>query len=335
MQKRLIALLVAQGLTVAATSAQALPSLSLDLTQTTVSGLSSGGYMATQFHLANSDWVTGVGLIGTGPYFCARGDIAVALNQCVSKTESPIHLESLIQQANDYAEKGLLPTIGNLADDKVWILHGLNDATVNREAADKLVAQYGAWVNSENIQYVNDKPFGHHFPTEQQGTACEVSEAPFIGACNYDAAGEMLEHLVPSIVAKNDTLSGKVHTFNQQTLGGEEADGLGETGYVYVPSQCEGQQCSVHISFHGCNQYADAVGREYVDNTGLNQWADSNAMIVLYPQTKKSMFLPLNPQGCWDWWGYTGENYATKDAVQIQAVVNMVNNLNTGFSAAN
>ena len=28
-----------------------------------------------------------------------------------------------------------------------------------------------------------------------------------------------------------------------------------------------------------------------------------------------------NPNGCWDWWGYTGQNYATKEAVQIRAVL--------------
>ena len=334
MQKLSPVLILLPGLAMHAALANALPPVSLDLEQTTVSGLSSGGYMATQFHLANSDWVSGAGLIGTGPYYCARGDIAVALNQCVSKTESPIGLDSLMAQTQAYATEGLLPALSNLKDDKVWILHGLNDKTVNRDAADKLVAQYQSWVDANNLVYVNDQPFGHHFPTEQQGTDCAVSESPFIGSCNYDAAGEMLAHLLGTLAPKSTQPAGRLHAFDQQALGGDEAKGLGETGYAYVPATCENQQCKVHISFHGCNQYADAVGTEYATNTGLNQWADTNSIVVLYPQTKKSMFLPLNPQGCWDWWGYTGDNYATKGAVQIQAVVNMVNNINTGFAAA-
>ena len=65
----------------------------------------------------------------------------------------------------------------------------------------------------------------------------------------------------------------------------------------------------------------------YVTGTGLNRWADDNSMVVIYPQTKKSMFMPLNPQGCWDWWGYTSEDYATRDGQQIQAVKSMIEGL--------
>ena len=39
------------------TAHAALPALKLNLDQTTVSGLSSGGYMAAQFQLAHADWV--------------------------------------------------------------------------------------------------------------------------------------------------------------------------------------------------------------------------------------------------------------------------------------
>jgi hypothetical protein len=36
---------------------------------------------------------------------------------------------------------------------------------------------------------------------------------------------------------------------------------------------------------------------------------------------------PYNPRGCWDWWGYTGTDYATKTGVQIVAIVAMVERL--------
>jgi hypothetical protein len=47
----------------------------------------------------------------------------------------------------------------------------------------------------------------------------------------------------------------------------------------------------------------------------------------LYPQTKNSTFLPLNPQGCWDWWGYADADYATRDGLQIKAVSQMARNI--------
>ena len=50
-----------------------------------------------------------------------------------------------------------------------------------------------------------------------------------------------------------------------------------------------------------------------------------------YPTLKHTgylaVFMPLNPQGCWDWWGYTGNDYATQDAEQIQAVKQIAQSL--------
>jgi hypothetical protein len=37
--------------------------------------------------------------------------------------------------------------------------------------------------------------------------------------------------------------------------------------------------------------------------------------------------MPLNPQGCWDWWGYTGEDYANNQGQQIKAVKNIIHAL--------
>lgn len=53
-----------------------------------------------------------------------------------------------------------------------------------------------------------------------------------------------------------------------------------------------------------------------------NQWAESNSIIILYPQ---ALATALNPKGCFDWWGYTGADYATKLGVQNLAVNGMVN----------
>ena len=52
--------------------------------------------------------------------------------------------------------------------------------------------------------------------------------------------------------------------------------------------------------------------------------ADTNRIIVLFPQVKAST---VNPNGCWDWWGYTDLNYLGKDAPQIKAIWAMVEQL--------
>ena len=61
----------------------ALPAYNVDLRETSVSGLSSGAYMADQFYVANSSVLRGVGIVAGGPYFCAQGSITTALNVCM------------------------------------------------------------------------------------------------------------------------------------------------------------------------------------------------------------------------------------------------------------
>src|SRR5918993_4985976 len=52
-------------------AAEPLPALGVDPTQTSVSGISSGAYMAGQFHLAFSTTVVGAGVVAGGPWGCA------------------------------------------------------------------------------------------------------------------------------------------------------------------------------------------------------------------------------------------------------------------------
>ena len=74
------------------------------------------------------------------------------------------------------------------------------------------------------------------------------------------------------------------------------------------------------------------VGNKFYGNAGYNNWADSNNILVLYPQVNISGFpphpmSPSNLGGCWDWLGYTGPDYATKAGPQMKAIMAMVNRL--------
>jgi hypothetical protein len=48
----------------------------------TVSGLSSGAFMAHQLHVAHSDIIDGVGIFAGGPYYCAEGSQTKATGRC-------------------------------------------------------------------------------------------------------------------------------------------------------------------------------------------------------------------------------------------------------------
>ncbi|MEA3114493.1 MAG: hypothetical protein QOG58_4292, partial [Caballeronia sp.] len=49
---------------------------------------------------------------------------------------------------------------------------------------------------------------------------------------------------------------------------------------------------------------------------------------VLFPQ---AVSIPgLNPDGCWDWWGYTGQHFADQQGVQLRTIRNMIDRLVSG-----
>jgi hypothetical protein len=53
-------------------AAERLQGFATDIAQTSVSGISSGAYLAVQFHVAHSNIVRGAGIIAGGPYYCAE-----------------------------------------------------------------------------------------------------------------------------------------------------------------------------------------------------------------------------------------------------------------------
>ena len=62
---------------------------------------------------------------------------------------------------------------------------------------------------------------------------------------------------------------------------------MASTGWIYVPANCaSGAQCKLHVALHGCLQNYATVGADFLQNTGYTRWADTNSIIVLFPQTQ-------------------------------------------------
>ena len=88
-----------------------LPQLNIDKTQTTVSGISSGGYMAAQLHVAYSaTFKKGAGIVAGGPYYCAEGSVFDALSRCMS-SPSGIPTSRLVSTTNNWASAGLIDPV--------------------------------------------------------------------------------------------------------------------------------------------------------------------------------------------------------------------------------
>jgi predicted esterase len=174
-------------------------SLNIDESRVTVSGLSAGGQMAHQLHIAYSDLFSGAGIIAGGPFGCADGSLTTAMARCMGKVDGALPVAELAAAIGSAAEEDNVADSKNLADDPVWLFHGTLDTTVASEVSDAAAALYAEFVPAVQIRYVNDVAAGHNFPARGQGHDCAAMLPPFVGDCDYDAAGEILQHLYSSL----------------------------------------------------------------------------------------------------------------------------------------
>lgn len=283
-----------------------------------VSGISSGGYAAGLVHLAHSDRIDGVGIIAAGPWNCALGSLGRALGPCIKG--DGLDLAELVAAARDAAAAGDIAPLDQLAGDGVWLFHGERDTTVAPEVVVAALDFYNAF--GAGGSFSRGVPAAHGFPTRDTGVACSEFREPYLQACRYDAAEQILSNTVGSVMnSPAETPAGEYVELRQSA-----AAGLAETGVAYIPPICRERACRVHITFHGCRQGREFIGDAFIEGAGFNRWADANELIIVYPQVASS---PLNPLGCWDWWGYTGADYATRNGKQIQAVMALVDQLET------
>jgi poly(3-hydroxybutyrate) depolymerase len=320
--------------------ADELPALKADLSQTSVSGLSSGGYMAGQFHVAYSKTVIGAAIVAAGPFGCAESagaeafpyfptalalNLAQAENGCTANNLSAFGVldsDRLLKIASSLADEGKIDPLSNLQRSKVYLYSGEYDRTVAaavvKAARDFYLA---AGVPSSNIEFVSNKLGGHAFSTVNQGGSCERSDPPYVNNCNYDQAGDILHFIYGPLESRGSAQPDDFRPFSQGAYASSDAS-LADEGIVYVPQACRSQgHCRVHIVFHGCKQSRAEVGDALIRESGFADWAAANRMIVLFPQAAPSS---LNPSSCWDWWGYTGLDFLSKDAPQMKAIAGML-----------
>jgi poly(3-hydroxybutyrate) depolymerase len=322
----------------ASAAAERLPALGADAGAVTVSGVSSGAYMAVQLHVAHSATVRGAAAIAGGPYGCAGGSLWTALTSCMdpgpwSALPQP---QRLVDAAQALAKSGAIDPLERLAGAKVWLFSGTRDETVSAEIVETLRRFYLAAAPGADVALENSVPAGHGMVTESAGNECSTTQPPFIVDCDYDAAGILLRHLLGPLRPPNPKEDGKMLSFDQREFAGgaPAAISLADAGHVFVPDACARERCRVHVALHGCRQSAEQIGERFVLEAGYNRWAAANRLIVLYPQTIPrygfsfgARNFVLNPKACWDWWGYTGEAYATKQGPQIRAVAAMLERL--------
>ncbi len=287
----------------------------------TVSGVSSGAYMAVQANIALADRIDGVAAIAGGPYHCAQGSVTTALGACMSGND--IDIDPLLSFTRHAASDGQIATTEDLRHAKVWIFHGTQDAVVGAGASEALADFYREFVATENVTLVNDIKAAHGWPTLNFGNECSEIGNDFINACDFDTAGTLLNFLYDDLNPRESSIAADGLETIDLSPYVEPGSGLADMGFVFVPQNCResAADCRLHIAFHGCRQGAEFIENRFAANAGLNEWAANNHIVVLYPQVDSSL---MNPQGCWDWWGYTGANYDHKNGRQISAIAILI-----------
>jgi len=299
------------------------PSANIDTDRMTVSGVSAGGAMAQQIHIAYSDMFSGAAIIAGVPFGCADGSLGTAMARCMAKSDDTLSVTDLAEAIRSAEKEGRIAATANLTDDKAWLFHGTLDKTVGVDVTDAAKALYEQFIATDQVDYVNDVEAGHTFPARGRGNACTALEAPFVGDCNYDAAGEILNYLYPELKAP-----GKEHETALAiiTLAGAADAGMSDTAYLFVPPACVGtdQACPLHLVLHGCAQSAVTVGTDFIEQSGYLPWAEANNIVMAFPQVAPAA---LNPYACWDWWGYTGAEYRWRDGKQMTVITDWIQSL--------
>jgi hypothetical protein len=333
--------------------------------QSSVSGLSSGAFMTVQLHLAYSSSFCGAGVIAGGPFRCAesyragavlaqdanvQGALFICMNPLIPETAPDAeHLANLAIQT---AASGEIDDTANLADDRIYIFTGSEDKVVYSDVVARTRRFYELLgVDPEAIQYDDDLPAGHSIITDNpEDSPLEANQPPYINQGGFMQSHDILRHIYGLLKPPSVKLSGRLVRFDQtEFFAGESRASMSEFGYAYIPRAVEeGAPARLHIALHGCKQgynYVNYVngrpdvanqppyGNRYVTTTGYNHIADTNNIIVVYPQAEgRDGDGTQNPDGCWDWWGYTSESpndpdYYSREAIQVKAIHRMLERL--------
>ena len=241
-----VALTCTLTLTHLAEAADALPSLGADQSKTSVSGLSSGAFMAVQYQVAFSGSVIGAGVVAGGPYYCAAGSLLNA-GICMGQVPFlPPNPALLLMAAQGFADMGQIDPLADLQNDRIYVFSGTRDTVVYQQAVDATVSFFQqAGVTDANLEYVNDVDAGHALITPSFGNDCPENASPYISHCNVHRT-ELRPARCPAAAHLRypQSTCGKsrreIVTFNQREFAGA-ATGMADEAFAYVPNSCAGE----------------------------------------------------------------------------------------------
>lgn len=325
---------------VAAPTVVQLQSYQIDPAKVFVAGISSGGFAAVQMHVAHSSTFKGAAVYAGGVYWCAgAGGAATALANCGGETlpTNQASYNSTLAASEAYLDSqsslGTIDPATNLAGQPVYLWSGTQDQVVNPLEMRDLQSEYVHY--GANVRFDNTFPAAHGWESPDGELGCGTSGSPYMISCSengapYDSVQTWLTMFLGSLAPRNSgKLRGSLMTFDQTEFGASPNVSMSPTGSVFVPKSCtQGKPCGLVLALHGCLQQSALIGDRWVSEAGINEWADTNDLVVLYPDTIASSAPgPTNPNACFDWWGYSNQvdpSYALKSGLQMSVLYAMV-----------
>jgi len=175
-----LSVLLGVGLMLATAQAGS-PGPKIDPHKITVSGVSSGAFMAQQLHVAYSDIFSGMGSVAGGPFFCAQNmapsDIATIKQQCMMGIGADLTATTYIDKAKALDGTDKIAPLSNLKDDKVFIFNSQSDQVINPLLGNASRLFYKEFINNSasNIKawayipsYGPFYPVAHGMPTAKK-----------------------------------------------------------------------------------------------------------------------------------------------------------------------
>lgn len=280
--------------------------------------------MAVQMHVAHSALFKGAASVAGGIWECAKGDVNRSQSICMNGPDK-IVVEDYLDLAKARSTRGEIDDLTNLATSRVAIFASPKDMVIKPVGSDKLEEFYATYLPKTSITRLSNPGAAHGFPTLNYGNLCSMMGTPWILNCNDDVAGKLLAAVEPgarALAARTKTDPASYLYFDQTKYVSSSALMFG-WGAAYIPKTCRqpGASCGVHVALHGCQMNPDFIDKKFIENAGYNEWAESNNLVILYPQSAKATG---NPYACWDWFGFSGSDYTTKSGVQITGIKNLL-----------
>ena len=294
-----------------------------------------------QHLVAYSSLVDGAAIAAGSPYGC--GSLQFSNYDCLHGLEDG-EVNQTIAYLWKRVQRGEIDDPEHLKRTPVTLFVGKGDENVYRKVMVQTRQQLLSFVDSSNLHSNFHTDAAHVWSVDHGRCRCGV--CPYgsyaritccsINNCAFDLSGAFLRATYGAIQPRVPD-NRRLHWINQ-TVYWPASRALRDTvmqwAIAYVPEACEARpsRCKLHVNYHGCIPPEWRGRLQWVRHLDLNEYAEANAIVVLYPQAQGS---PQSGVGCWNWESYKDDpDFDTRRGCQLSMVMAMAADLDRAIAHA-